>query len=405
MPQTADILAIDDDKLSHKIIRRVLEPAGHRVRPAYDGEQGIAAALENRPDLILLDVEMPGMNGYDVCVQLRQNDSTKRIPIIFLSSHSSLRERMQGYEAGADDYLVKPFEPENLLARVQVLQRFAEQRSALEEQYTAARETAMIALAGTSELAMAMQFLERTHALHSTDELADALFEVTRNMQLNCCLHICANNADLWYADGEGMRPLEKELVEMSDRSQRFVDFGARSIVNYQHLSLLVRDMPVHDMQRYGRTKDLLPLLLSAVDTRVGNLYAEEALMHQSRELLAAFGRIRTSFYYLTRELIDNQEQSNRLLRDMLQELNHDFLRMGLEEDQEAYVLDRIDNAIEDAIERIDASDALRDTLLVLLPSLKNIYRQQQDMVDTFSKAHNRAQTDSAVNLGDIELF
>lgn len=405
MPMTADILAIDDDKLSHKMICRSLEPAGYSLRPAYTGEEGLQAAVGNPPDIILLDVEMPGLSGYDVCVQLRQHESTRDIPVIFLSSHSSLRERMQGYEAGADDYLVKPFEPENLLARVSVLQRFKEQRVQLLERYRSARETAMNALTGTSELGMAMQFLERTHALGTAEQLAEALFEVTRNLALNCCLYVCSDEGEQWFADGEGIRPLEQELVTMSDRSQRFVDFGARTIVNYQFLSLLVRNMPIDDMNRYGRTKDLLPLLLSSVDNRVANIQAEQAMKRQSQELLVAFGRIRSSFYYFARDLITNQDQSNRLLREMLQELNHDFLRMGLEEDQEAYVLNRIDQAIEDAITKIDASDALRETLLVLLPSLKSIYGQQQQMVDTFNNLQQRTQTDAAASLGDIELF
>ncbi len=405
MQTPTDILAIDDDKMSHKFIKRALEPAGYELRSAFNGEEGLEAALDNPPQIILLDVEMPGMNGYDVCTQLRQHEITRDIPVIFLSSHSSLRERMQGYEVGADDYLVKPFEPENLVARVGVLQRFREQRSQLLHDYESARETAMVALAGTSELAMAMQFLERSHSLNDIGALASALFEVTRNLQLNCCLYVNVDDEEHWFADGEGIRPLEQELVQMSDRGQRFVDFGARTIVNYQNLSLLVREMPLDDMSRYGRIKDLLPLLLSSVDTRVGNLAAEKAMMKQSQELLAAFGRIRSSFYHLTKGLIRNQEYSNGLLRGMLQELNQDFLRMGLEEDQEAYVLDRIDTAIEDAIEKIDASQALRDTLLVLLPSLKNVYHQQQEMVDIFIANHNRAQTETAADMGDIELF
>ncbi|MCB1722680.1 MAG: response regulator [Chromatiaceae bacterium] len=405
MPSKAAILAIDDDKVSQKMIRRALEPAGYVPSPAYSGEEGLAAALENPPDVILLDVEMPGMNGYDVCTQLRQDRRTRDVPVIFLSSHSSLRERMQGYEVGADDYLVKPFEAENLVARIGVLQRFKAQRADLLDRYEAAKHTAMIAMTGTSELGTAMQFLERSHSLDSLDDLADALFEVTRVFELSCCLLVCVDDEQNWFVDGEGIRPLEKELVLMSDRAQRFVDFGNRTIINYQYLSLLVRNMPVHDMQRYGRTKDLLPLLLSAVDTRIANLFAEEAMMRQSRELLAAFGRIRSSVYHFARNLIRNQEQSDRLLRDMLQDLNQDFLRLGLEEDQEAYVLNRIDSAVEEAIEKIDASDALRDTLLVLLPSLRSVYHQQQEMVDTFTASHNRAQSNAAANLGDIELF
>jgi DNA-binding response OmpR family regulator len=405
MSKTANVLAIDDDKLSLKMIRRALEPAGYLVRPALNGEDGLAAAREDPPDIILLDVEMPGLSGYDVCIRLREADATHEIPVIFLSSHSSLRERMQGYEAGADDYLVKPFEPENLVARVSVLQRFREQRRDLLADYQAAQATAMHALAGTSELGVAMQFLERSHQLSTIDELVEALFEVTRHLDLNGCLFICVNDEERWFAGGEGLRPLEQELVTMSDRSQRFVDFGARTIVNYQYLSLLVRNMPLDDMHRYGRVKDLLPLLLSSVDSRIASLQAEEAMLRQSRELLVAFGRIRSSFYWFAKDLIANQDQSNRLLRGMLNELNHDLLRMGLEEDQEAYVLDRIDRAIEGAIARIDASDALRDTLLVLLPSLHNLHHQQQEMVDTFTQLQHRAQVPENTTVGDVELF
>lgn len=405
MTQTNDILAIDDDRLSQKIIRRALEPAGYSVRPAFNGADGVAAALESAPDVILLDVEMPGMNGYDVCIQLRQAEATREIPVVFLSSHGSLRERMQGYEAGGDDYLVKPFEPENLVARIGVLQRFNAERAELLEHYRLAQETAMNAMAGTSELGTVMQFMEQTHDLGGIDQLADAMFGVTRHLGLNCCLYLVDDDGERWFADGEGIRPLEQELVTMSERGQRFVDFGARTIVNYQSLSLLVRNMPLEDMNRYGRVKDLLPLLLSSVDNRIANLQAERAMLLQSQELLAAFGRIRNSFYWFARDLIDNQDHSGRLLRDMLQELNHDFLRLGLEEDQEAYVLNRIDSAIEDAIRRIDASDALRDTLLVLLPSLKSVYTQQQQMMDTFTNLQQRTQSEANASLGDIELF
>lgn len=158
------------------------------------------------PDVVLLDVEMPDISGYEV---------------------------------GADDYLVKPFEPENLIARISVMQRLSNQRVELMSRYQAAQETAMLALTGTGELGMAMQFLERSHTLGSTADPAEALFEVTRRLELNCCLYVCTDDGEDWFVNGEGIRPLQKELVTISDRTQRFVDFGAHTIINYQHLSLL----------------------------------------------------------------------------------------------------------------------------------------------------------------------
>ncbi len=87
MTAKIDILAIDDDKFIQKVITKSLTSSSMSVRTANDGEPGIVAAINNKPDIILLDVEMPGINGYEVCDRLRNINETKDIPIVFLSSH------------------------------------------------------------------------------------------------------------------------------------------------------------------------------------------------------------------------------------------------------------------------------------------------------------------------------
>ena len=196
------------------------------------------------PDTILLDVEMPCLDGYDVCNQLRQFEKTKNTPIVFFSSHRSLRERMQAYEIGADDCLVKPLEPEQLKARIDVLLRYAEQHRELRAKYDLAEETARLAIAGTSDIGMALSFLERSRTLSFHEDLANALFDVAERLNLSCCLLIEREGIQRWFSSDGGIKPREKEHMDMSDRTQRFVDFGARTIVNYQHLSVLVRNMP-----------------------------------------------------------------------------------------------------------------------------------------------------------------
>jgi len=87
------VLAIDDDKLIHQIIEKTLTE-NNQVSHAYNGEEGIQIARDTHPDIILLDVEMPGINGFEVCCKLKQQTETKDIPIMFLSSRSSLEERI-----------------------------------------------------------------------------------------------------------------------------------------------------------------------------------------------------------------------------------------------------------------------------------------------------------------------
>ncbi|RDH90872.1 MAG: response regulator [endosymbiont of Seepiophila jonesi] len=371
MDASVDILAIDDDKISRKIILRTLESAGMVPRFAENGEEGLAEAQRQIPDIVLLDVEMPGLNGYEVCDHLRHTEATKNVPIIFLSSHSSLRERMLGYEMGGDDYLVKPFEAENLIARIGVLIKYREDQLALQAQYELAQKTAYIAMTGTSDLGMTVQFVEKSYTYKTYEELAEGLLGVTAHLQLECCLMIMDGGSSFWFSSEGSISPLEKELIEMADREKRFFDFGINTIANYPTLSLLVKNMPLDDPERYGRIKDLLPIVLSTVNTKNSTISVELALVEQSRDLLKAFGDIRTKLYYLARGMLDKQKESSELLRKMAERINYDLLGMGLEEDQEEYLLTQIDTAIEDAMERIDSGESIYYALTNVLSNIK----------------------------------
>ncbi|QYZ64597.1 MAG: histidine kinase [Gammaproteobacteria bacterium (ex Lamellibrachia satsuma)] len=406
MDASIDILAIDDDKISRKIIGRSLEAAGMVPRFAETGEEGLAEAQRHIPDIVLLDVEMPGLNGYEVCDRLRHTEATKDVPVVFLSSHSSLRERMLGYEMGGDDYLVKPFEPENLIARIRVLIKYREEQQVLQAQYEQAQKTAFIAMTGTSELGMAVQFVEKSYAHKTYEELADELFGVMHHLQLQSCLMIMDENTPLWFSSEGSISPLEKELIEMADKDMRFFDFGANTIINYPTLSLLVKNMPLDDPERYGQIKDLMPVMLSAANAKNSTISVEMALLGQSRDLLSAFGQIRAKLYYLARGMLDKQEESGGLLREMAEHINYDLLSMGLEEDQEDYLLARIDTAIDDAMERIDSGETIYYTLSNVLASIKGVMQNQEHIVEAFTMSQAvDGDADEKNYEGDIELF
>jgi two-component system phosphate regulon response regulator PhoB len=117
------ILVIDDQKDFASIVRRSLEGAGFDVIVAMDGTTGLRFAREHRPDLVVLDLTMPDIYGLEVCRRLRGEPRHARLPIIVLSARASAAERVLGLEAGADDYVVKPFLPQELIARVKAVLR------------------------------------------------------------------------------------------------------------------------------------------------------------------------------------------------------------------------------------------------------------------------------------------
>lgn len=114
------ILIADDDLLTVKLTSFVLEEAGYAVVKVYNGHDVLSAIAEHDPELILLDVAMPKINGFDVCRQIR---NTSNVPIIFLSARSQLQDRVTGLQIGGDDYLGKPFEPSELIARIEAVLR------------------------------------------------------------------------------------------------------------------------------------------------------------------------------------------------------------------------------------------------------------------------------------------
>ena len=115
----ARILVVDDDRLLRQMVRDFLEVADFAVAEAVDGPDGLAQATASRPDLILLDLMMPGMDGYTVCRQLKANPATRDLPVIFLTASPDLSLNRQAYAAGAVACLTKPFRREALVAVVQ----------------------------------------------------------------------------------------------------------------------------------------------------------------------------------------------------------------------------------------------------------------------------------------------
>jgi len=406
MPDKIDILAIDDDKFVQKMIARAIGSDRIEVRAAFDGETGIEMANQSIPDIILLDVEMPGINGYETCEKLRNSNNTAKVPIIFLSSRSSLRERMQGYEVGGDDYLVKPFENENLLARINILLKYHSERTSLEEQYQLAQKTAVTAITGTSELGIAMQFLEKSIAYSSTDELMGGLFEGTNRFDLDCCAMLQTKEGISWHTSKDLISPIEKELLEMSDRDARFLDFGHRTIVNYPMVSLLVRNMPLEDMERYGRIKDLLPILLSAVNVKLNSLETQTALNEQNQNMLSLFKNIRCNLFQMGTTIVKNRDEGRTTTESLIQELHGDLFGMGLEEEQEEYLLELIDSAIDQLMIKLDTGAEVRSVFSFILTNLQSLVQKQEQILEEF----NKNQVSESEPLGgemddNIELF
>jgi two-component system response regulator RpaA len=119
----AKILVVDDDIAIRTLIEINLKMQGHVIRGAKDGIEGFALAVQEQPELVILDVMMPGADGFSVCQRIKKEAKTAHIPVLMLTALGVVDDKVKGFDAGADDYLVKPFEIPELQVRVRALLR------------------------------------------------------------------------------------------------------------------------------------------------------------------------------------------------------------------------------------------------------------------------------------------
>jgi two-component system, sensor histidine kinase and response regulator len=130
---TADILIVDDITANLKVLGGILKDEGYKVRPVLNGELALQVAQKEKPDLILLDIMMPGMDGYEVCTRIKSNPDLKDIPVIFISALNDTNDLVKAFQSGGVDYITKPFQAAEVLARVATHLQICRQKNELKE--------------------------------------------------------------------------------------------------------------------------------------------------------------------------------------------------------------------------------------------------------------------------------
>lgn len=191
IPQ-AEILVVEDTPASLDLLAELLTQAGHLVRPAQDGRMALRSAQAQPPELILLDVRMPGMDGHEVCRRLKADPRTQDIPVIFLSALRDTSDKLLGFALGAVDYIAKPYQPEEVLARVrthvelhrlqsQLEARVAERTAQLQQSQTSLQESR----AQLQELAGFLQTVREEERGRIARELHDELGQALTALRID----------------------------------------------------------------------------------------------------------------------------------------------------------------------------------------------------------------------------
>lgn len=331
------ILVIDDDPSVPFLIAEILEDY-EVITGIASGAAGIAAIQRQSPDLVLIDISLPDMSGYEVCRTIKEDAATQAIPVIFMSGVVGLEEHLAGHEAGGEDFLAKPFSATELQHEIHLALHRAASSRALAEQASTAFKTAMTAMTTASEVGSVLRFIQTTFACADHACLADALIDACGQYGLTASVQIRAA-AGTFSRNASGQSSaLEAAVLGRLSGMGRIVDFSRRSAFNYPRATLMITDMPVEDTERYGRLRDHLILMAEGADAAAAAIDNATAAVAQARNLQALVARTRAALLDIDRQRDKDREKASRVMEDMVTDVERAFLHLGLTELQEEHV-------------------------------------------------------------------
>ena len=341
VPMSSSVIIVDDDSFYAEILGDLLQMQGYEPRHYLSGAaclEALDAGEGGAVDAFILDVVMPDMDGYALCEKLRARPGCERTPILFVSSKASLEDRMRGYEAGGNDYLGKPAQPEELKAKLKLAIDGAGRRTpAATAGGAGTRADAAVAGGAGSGDAILRNFLDLTLKARTVDALATALLDVMTATGVHISLLVRGDNALFTSNDGSSS-PIERELLELASQNQVMIEFNKRLIINLPVLALLVRRLPELAGTVMSSFKEHL-LLLARITEQKASLLRQEAVLAVQKsywiELLVA-----------AEKGIEQMKSQSGLavgtvadaLEEMLLTMNEAVLDLALDEDQERQI-------------------------------------------------------------------
>ncbi len=380
------ILVIDDSRSIQKILRTELEQ-DFEVACASSGEEGLATCEAMTPDLILLDVTMPGMDGYATCQKLRENYALKYTSIIFLSSNEDVDNKLKGYDAGADHYVTKPYDSSELHT---LIRKSIQQQKSWQQEMSSTSSIAHTAISNSGELGTVVQFYEQSFQCHDLQSLAQSLLEACEAYGLDCCTQIRGSREVVNLTAGNRpCKAIEEELMNELIGKKRILAFGHRTAFNFERVSLIVKNMPLEDSDKVGRLNDHVASLLNGAEvrTRVIDMEADK-----ERQIVA---KVRD-----TLDDIDNALKKVELLfgaRDaktaeiidqLLKQMHGGFANLGLTEEQEEFFVSLVNSSMDKITHLYAASGEVNNYFGRISERLSSITRPGSGSGKAHSEQH-----------------
>ena len=337
MSSSFKVFVVDDDPVVLEIMNAILEP-DCQVELFSNAEDCQTRMAVEKPDYFLLDISLPGIDGYRLCHLIKDDSALRDVPVTFVSSHDTIEERIKGYDAGGTDFIVKPFEPEELLRKIMVGKQIVANKRALAGQVEDAEMLSSLVMASMDETGILLQFMSKLIAMDSAEEIATGLLELLKRYRLDGVVQTRLGDVTKTQSAAGNNLPLEISIIEHVRDQGRIFEFRRRSVHNFERVTLMINNLPLEDPDYCGRLRDHLSVAAQGVDSRLQTLQIEETNRRTQSVILSALESVGDTIMELREAHQQNTSASSKLIVELQEELAHSLYRLGLTDNQEKFL-------------------------------------------------------------------
>jgi len=359
------VLIVDDSRGDIRIVNENLKDL-YTVLAATSGKTALEVAAKiPKPDVVLMDVEMPEMNGYEACKKLKSNPATADIDVIFVSAHDTVDEILAGYEAGGTDYLTKPIEPLQLRSKIKIAVDNRIKRNDISSEKNNIEKIARTAMDSAGEQGVVLEFFRKSFLVKTPEDLAELIVTAIDQYQLNNAVQLRFDATIIDKASNKCIVPLEKELLTRLKDHNKLIEKGQRAVFNFGGISLLVKTI-CSDEEKWGRIRDYIAILLDGANAKLQSLMVSQQVS----------SLVLTSNYALEQiaeTQSEHKKETQNIADRLLERLESNFHSLGLLHDQEEMLVKLVQDGVNETLTHVEKGAEIDNAIKDIIKKLQTI--------------------------------